>query len=662
MKNVFGKSVRAKIIALLLSVSMLPLLVSSGLLMTTSTDAMETSTKGNQSALAQLSAANIDSWLKGKITRAQRVIDAHPEFKQSDAALIVPVLKIMQEADPDVQAFNYVSPAGQSHRIDGSVVDVSKFDNFKAAQSTMKTAVSDIRKSAATGENVIIIDMPFKKDNGEFAGMLQMLLSPADLVGMVSSIKQGSGYGYLLSSTGTYLIHREAERVGKPVKELLGDADTGFEGAVLGHTNGIMTYTEADKASYAAAYDTVATTGWKMVIIAPEKEVYAPVNKTRVTALVIMAVALILVTCIALIVARFIAAPLLRISSLMKEVAGGRLAGRLEIRGEDEIETLKVNINSMLDSFCVLIGKISESSEIVAASSEELTATSLQTAAASEQVNRSVTVMAKGSESQYDSASQTHITMNEMAAGIEKIAESASSVSEATSEVVHEVSSGHSEVQAAIRQMTAVGTTVRQTATAVQSLEQQSNTIGEIIDVIRGIAQQTNLLALNASIEAARAGEHGQGFAVVATEVKKLAEQTRTEAERITAIVSSILDNTRTVSSTVSVGVDMMNEGVGQVSKVGEIFEHVLRSVRSVSDQIQEVSAASQELSAGTEEVAASMSEMLHVTKEAADQLAQVSRATSEQKQSMDEVSNSSQSLSEMAMELRDMVSKFSTK
>ncbi|MGF7035017.1 methyl-accepting chemotaxis protein [Paenibacillus mucilaginosus] len=662
MNKWFGKSIRAKIIALLLSVTMIPLLIACSLLMAISTGAMETSTKVNQTALAQLSAASIDTWLKGKITSAQRVIDAHPEFKQGNPAQIVPILKVLTEADPDVQAFNFVTSTGASHRIDGSVVDVSKFDNFKTAQSTMKTAVSDIRKSAATGENVIIIDVPFKKDNGEFAGLLQMLLSPADLISMVSSIKEGSGYGYLLSSTGTYLIHKEVERVGKPAGEMLGDAAAAFENSVLKYTNGTLNYTEADGASYAAAYDAVASTGWKMVIIAPEKEVYAEVNRTRITTIAIIVISLIVVTGIALVVARIISTPLLRISSLMKEVAQGRLVDRLEVRGEDEIQTLKAHINHMLDSFCELIGKISESSEIVAASSEELTATSLQTAAATEQVNRSVSFIATSSEAQYESASQTSMTMTEMAVGITRIAESASGVSEATNEVVSDVTSGHAEVQAAIRQMTAVGGTVRQTANAVQSLEQQSHTIGEIIDVIRGIAQQTNLLALNASIEAARAGEHGKGFAVVATEVKKLAEQTRTEAERITVIVSSILDNTRTVASSVNEGVEMMNEGVGQVSKVGEIFEHVLASVRSVSDQIQEVSAASEELSAGTEEVAASMSEMLHVTKEAAEQLAQVSRAASEQKQSMDEVSNSSQSLSEMAMELREMVSRFSTK
>ncbi|WP_426447935.1 methyl-accepting chemotaxis protein [Paenibacillus sp. S-38] len=662
MRKLVGKSIRAKIIALLLSVSMIPLLIASSLLMTTSTGAMETATKVNQSALAQLSAVNIDTWLKSKIIRAQRVIDAHPEFKQGNPDLIVPVLKIMSEADPDVKAFNFVNTEGASYRIDGSVVDVSSFDNFKAAKSTLKTAVSDIRKSAATGENVIIIDIPFKKDSGEFAGLLQMLLSPADLISMISSIQDGGSYGYLLSSTGTYLIHKEVERVGKPVGELLGNAAAGFENSVLKSEDGVLDYTEADGASYAAAYETVASTGWKMVIIAPEKEVYAAVNRTRITTLVIIAASLIVVVGIAMIVARVISSPLLHISSLMKEVAQGRLAGRLEVRGEDEIQTLKANINQMLDSFCALIRKITESSETVAASSQELTATSLQTAAATEQVNRSVSFIASSSEAQYESASQTSMTMTEMAVGITRIAESASVVSEATTEVVSDVTSGHAEVQAAIRQMTAVGGTVRQTASAVQSLEEQSHTIGEIIDVIRGIAQQTNLLALNASIEAARAGEHGKGFAVVATEVKKLAEQTRTEAERITVIVSSILDNTRTVAGSVNEGVEMMSEGVGQVSKVGEIFEHVLASVRSVSNQIQEVSAASEELSAGTEEVAASMSEMLHVTKEAAEQLAQVSRAAAEQKQSMDEVSNSSQSLSEMAMELRDMVSRFTTK
>ncbi|MCZ8518212.1 MULTISPECIES: methyl-accepting chemotaxis protein [Paenibacillus] len=659
----FGSSIRGKIITLLLLVSMLPLLVTSILMMSIATGALESGTIESQKNLAKSNADYMNDWIAEKVSKVERVIEANPGFTSGDPSQIVPVLKTLVPADADVESYAYVDVNGIFYDTQDASADLSKLDSYQSMKSAKKSTISDILISAASGEQVIIISVPVLNPQGEDKGMIQTILNPSDLIKMVEKIEVGGhGYGYMLSSAGKYLIHKDADKINKEPSEFL-PADSASQFSQLANgTDGEFKYTENDQESYDAVYHTIDSTGWKLVIVAPENEIFAAVNQVRSHVILMIVAAGVMVTLISLGVARVVLKPLLNITTLMKEVTAGSLTGRLPVRGKDEIESLKLNINSMLDSFCTLIGKISETSGIVAASSEELTATALQTAASSDQVSRSVEQLASGSEKQYSSAVSSTATMDEMASGIEQIVESAASVTDSVSRVVSDVERGHREVQSAIQQMNLVSVTVADTAKAVHTLEEQSMAIGEIIDVIRGIAEQTNLLSLNASIEAARAGEHGKGFAVVASEVKKLAEQTQTETERITVLVNSIADKTRTVAVSVGDGVRKMDEGVVQVTKVGDVFAEITHSVQTVNDQIHGVSTASKQLSVGTEEVAAAMSDMLRITQAAMEQLKGVSQTSTEQKFSMDEVTDSSQALSDMAAELLEMISVFKIK
>ncbi|WP_426452702.1 methyl-accepting chemotaxis protein [Paenibacillus sp. S-38] len=664
IKNLgLGSSIRSKIIILLLAVTILPLLVTSLLLMSVSTGALELSTKDNQKGMAQTNADFINDWITEKITKVERVIESNPVFYSGDRDQIVATLKTLVPADADVESYAYVNPQGVFYDTTGGSADLSALDSYKSMKSAKKATVSDILISAATGRKVIIVSVPIVDKQGEDRGMIQTLLSPSDLIGIVDKIKVGgTGYGYMLSSEGKVLIHKDADKIDKELAAFLPAGTASEFTTLLKQSEGEFDYTENDKTSYEAVFHTIQSTGWKLVIVAPEEEVFAAVQSVRTQVGFMIAAAAILVVLISLGVARLVLKPLLGISTLMGEVKAGNLTGRLPVNGSDELQTLKMNINAMLDSFCALIGKISATSEAVAASSEELTATAIQTAASSEQVSRSVKGLASGSEAQYSSAAACSSTMDEMASGIEWIAGSSSGVSGSVSEVVQEVEYGHQEVKHAIDQMNLVSATVADTAKAVHTLEEQSLTIGEIIDVIRGIAEQTNLLSLNASIEAARAGEHGKGFAVVASEVKKLANQTQTETERITSLVDSIAVHTRTVAHSVTDGVRKMDEGVVQVAKVGEVFAEITRSVQRVNEQILGVSEASKQLTAGKEEVSAALSGMVRITEGAMQQLQEVSQASAEQKLSMDEVSDSSRSLSDMSADLLEMISVFKVK
>jgi methyl-accepting chemotaxis protein len=249
--------------------------------------------------------------------------------------------------------------------------------------------------------------------------------------------------------------------------------------------------------------------------------------------------------------------------------------------------------------------------------------------------------------------------MEEMAVGISRIAESSSTVSEASVETAKEAAAGNEAIQKVVYQMDSIRASVTSSSQAVKELGMRSQEIGQIVGAITDIADQTNLLALNAAIEAARAGEHGRGFAVVADEVRKLAEQSRVSADQIANLITEIQEDTNRVVLAIEKGNAEVDSGIRVVEAAGEAFEKILNSVQHVADQIQEVSAAAEEMSASTEEVTASVEEMSRIARDSSQHSQSVVGASEEQLGIINEISASVQSLSVMAKELHDVVKQF---
>lgn len=657
-----AKSLKVKMLLLLLAVSLIPLLVSMQILVNQSSKTIETETKEQQTHIAELSANEMNAWLNGKITSIQSIVKAHPEFINAKASTVMPILKVMAESDPEIYRLAYVDQQGQSTDTSGGETDASNFDNYKRAAVDKNLAVSEILTEASTGNKIIIIDVPLVDSNGEFRGIVQSFLLPEQLLSIINHTKFGeTGYGYLLSPGGTYLVHptktgQKLEESSTPEKMEL------YHNTVLKDANGYILYKEPDGTLKSAAYQAVGATGWKLVLTGEQSEVYQKVDQLHKNGIKMLVISAVLVIIIAIVVARAVVRPIITISSLMQQVSKGDLSGRLPIRGEDEIASMRKSINAMLDSFSEIIGKISEAVAHTAASSEELTAISSESTKSSEHITLAVKQVVGGSEANYQASEQISTAMNEMSSGVQKIAESATGVSETVQNVVEQAGRGNGEIQQAIVQMQEVSHSVELTAGLVLSLEEKSEQIRQIAGFISGIAAQTNLLALNASIEAARAGEHGRGFAVVANEVKKLAEQTSKATVNITAIISETIASTKEASGSMRDGLSEVERGSVLVQTAGEVFQAILASVQSVNDQIQEVSAASEEISAGTEEVAASAQETAGVVKQALMELQDIAKLSGGQLQSMEEIAASSESLSVMAVDLQEQISRFKLK
>lgn len=359
---------------------------------------------------------------------------------------------------------------------------------------------------------------------------------------------------------------------------------------------------------------------------------------------------------------RRIILPIQHLASILNEIAKGDLTRFITekyLKRKDELGDLAHSTRKMRSDLRDLIGQILLSSKNVAASAEELSSSAEETTRVTHEIASAMHEVASGAEIQLHGAEESSKAMNDMGKGILFIAESASTVSGTSIQMEKEALLGNQSIQKVIQQMEDIGDSVNQSAVIVQTLNERSKEIDQIICLIRSIADQTNLLALNASIEAARAGEHGRGFAVVAEEVRKLAEQAKSSTQRVADLIITV--QTDALSSATSMNkVDReVQEGIQSVHKAGEVFKRILQATEEVSKQIQDVSASSQELSASTEELGASVENMAGIAKKSTQEAKNVASSSQEQLASIQMMAVSTELLNNISKELQGLILKF---
>ncbi|MFB5089591.1 methyl-accepting chemotaxis protein [Psychrobacillus sp. PGGUH221] len=359
------------------------------------------------------------------------------------------------------------------------------------------------------------------------------------------------------------------------------------------------------------------------------------------------------------VIAQMISRPLKKVVTLVEQVANGDLTQTTDIDSKDEVGVLAKSMNVMVESLRKLMQDVTNTSQQVAASSEELTASAEQTSRATEEITNVIQGIAEGAETASVSLEESSTGLEEVTLGIQNIAENSNTITEAGSHASAQAKMGGEFVGKTVQQIQAINQSVNASSEAIRSLDKRSQEIGEITKVITEIANQTNLLALNAAIEAARAGEHGKGFAVVADEVRKLAEQSQQSSTQISQLINEIqVDMSRSNDSINQVKTDV-KEGLIIIGKTEESFTVILDSMDKMGMQIDDMAATAEQMSASAQEVTANVTSSVSVARDASMHSQSVAAATEEQLASMEEISSASNNLSEMAMNLQELVSKF---
>ncbi|QDR70170.1 methyl-accepting chemotaxis protein [Pseudomonas sp. BJP69] len=276
--------------------------------------------------------------------------------------------------------------------------------------------------------------------------------------------------------------------------------------------------------------------------------------------------------------------------TLARNIADGRLDNTIAIEGTDEVSTLQQAFVAMQERLRTMIGEIRASAEQLVGAADNISAASVQLSASAQE--------------QSSSASSMAATVEELTVSINHVSDNAVEAHAQSSESGRQSSEGGSVIQETLSRMNLIAQTVEASAGQISELDSHAEQISSIVSVISGIAEQTNLLALNAAIEAARAGEQGRGFAVVADEVRLLAQRTGNSTQEITEMVKRIQSGTREAVGQMEVGVQQVKGGVTLAQQAGEAIVNIRQSSGDVVRMVDQISLALREQTAASQDVA----------------------------------------------------------
>jgi methyl-accepting chemotaxis protein len=315
---------------------------------------------------------------------------------------------------------------------------------------------------------------------------------------------------------------------------------------------------------------------------------------------------------------RVVVKPILRMVEALEDIAqgDGDITKRIEVLSQDEMGMMGLHYNTF-------VGKLHGTIETVARDSGTI-------ASAAESLNANSNEMAKEAEKTLEQANSLAAATEEMSKTTSEIAQNcviAAKSSEKTSEAA---TYGESVIKDTIGAMNRISEMVKASASTVENLGTQSQEIGKVVDLINDIADQTNLLALNAAIEAARAGEHGRGFAVVADEVRKLAEKTGDATKDIKVNVDAIQGQVGKTVETIEKGVTEVEIGTSDVIKLEASFKGMFEQINNVTEQVRQIAVASEEQSMATNDISASIQQIYSAVQEMAKKIEKNAMASSQ--------------------------------
>lgn len=343
----------------------------------------------------------------------------------------------------------------------------------------------------------------------------------------------------------------------------------------------------------------------------------------------------------------------------IEQASNGKFNFLLDEKGS--FGELNKKFNLMVTNIREIITSIKQTAVSVSEASSELFGITEENHRSIELITSEIRDMNTHVSQQKSSTEECSRAAEDISSSVQSIAQNASEVAHTSQEMKSLSEEGHTVVQLISDQMERINANSISTSGTMKLLETKSEEIGNILSLIKNITEQTNLLALNASIEAARAGEHGKGFAIVAAEVRKLAEQSKHSTNQIEQLIADIQGETSKAVAFVAQGTNEAGKGTGLAMETGKSFHNILDASQMVSNQVIDISSATQEMSATTEQVSAMMEELAEISRKTADNTSKIMETVITQQSSLEHISGFAGNLSSVAERLTDMIGKFET-
>ena len=344
---------------------------------------------------------------------------------------------------------------------------------------------------------------------------------------------------------------------------------------------------------------------------------------------------------------------------VLEAIANNDLTRPVRVNGVGEFKKLTDGIEDSRKSLNNVVSMVHDSSRDVASTAEEMSASIEEVTSSSYQISDTVSEISRGAQNQAGKTEEVSRAMVDMTMTVQEVAGNSQKAAETardSNELIRGLGATASDL---LTKMDRIKIATSESSNVITQLDGKSKQIGEIVILITNIADQTNLLALNAAIEAARAGEHGRGFAVVADEVRKLAEDSGNAAKQISGLISEIQTGTAEAVSSMQQGSEEVTTGADALNEAVSVIGQVVEAGDIIANMVQDIAAAAQEQSASIEEVTSSVEEVSAISEESAAGTQQASAAVEEQNATMQELSRSAEELSILSGNMKTVVDKF---
>lgn len=518
-----------------------------------------------------------------------------------------------------------------------------------------KEVVSDVIISMSDGKPIVVLAVPLKNQE-VIAGVMQGALPLSILDEFLRERVGSQSVAYIVDRSGKILAHTDSN-IAAEHKDV---SQERYIKEGFASKTGTTTITDDQGNIKFVYYNYDEKTGWLICSEVSKDVVMAPVRTLQHKFATVLTLLIFIIGALGYYISNTIVQPIKMVCNHANEIANGNFAvDKIHITTQDEMGDLASSFNAMIQDLRKLVSSISQSAEQLAASSEEMTASAEQSSQVTNQIALAIQEVAEGTENQVNAVREASVVIDQMSAGIQEVALNANAVSTISERTSAAAEDGSKSIATAISQMVSIERSVTNSVNVVAQLGDRSKEIGQIVDVISGIAGQTNLLALNAAIEAARAGEQGRGFAVVAEEVRKLAEQSQGAAKKIANLIGEIQNDIGRAVNVMNEGTQEAKIGTKVVKRTGETFNNITTLVNEVSNQVQEITVAIEQLASGSKQIVSSVEVIHKISKETAGQTHTVAASTEEQSASVEEIGTASRSLAIMAQDLQSAIQRF---